>query len=237
MPSQGPAPTCAAGPLLIDTRTREVTVYGRPVTLTAKEYDLLLCLAEDPGRVYSRQQILERAWDAHFYGPTKALDVHVASLRRKLAVPGLIETVYGVGFRLAALRPAGCSRRMTRRILAALVGLTAVLLAAVVVPLGAVAAHHDAQVFVERTEAAALALASQAEERLADERRSRAERARSPCAIRTIGSACCDLHGQPLPAISNAVSITRSRPQRSAARPAQRALDRRPEPLRRRASR
>jgi DNA-binding response OmpR family regulator len=89
-----------SGPLLIDTRTREVSVDGRGVTLTAKEYDLLVCLAEDPGRVYSRQQILERAWDAHFYGPTKALDVHVASLRRKLAVPGLIETVYGVGFRL-----------------------------------------------------------------------------------------------------------------------------------------
>jgi DNA-binding response OmpR family regulator len=89
-----------SGPLLIDTRTREVSVDGRPITLTAKEFDLLLCLAEDPGRVYSRQQILERAWDAHFYGPTKALDVHVASLRRKLAVPGLIETVYGVGFRL-----------------------------------------------------------------------------------------------------------------------------------------
>ena len=89
-----------SGPLLIDTRTREVSVSGRVVSLTAKEYDLLLCLAEDPGRVYSRQQILERAWDAHAYGPTKALDVHVASLRRKLAIPGLIETVYGVGFRL-----------------------------------------------------------------------------------------------------------------------------------------
>jgi DNA-binding response OmpR family regulator len=88
------------GALFIDTRTREVTVSGRPVGLTAKEYDLLQCLAEDPGRVYTRQQILERAWDAHAYGPTKALDVHIASLRRKLAVPGLIETVYGVGFRL-----------------------------------------------------------------------------------------------------------------------------------------
>ncbi len=89
-----------AGPLLVDTRSREVTVAGQPVTLTAKEYDLLLCLVEDPGRVFTRQQILERAWDAHYYGPTKALDVHVASLRRKLAIPGLIETVYGVGFRI-----------------------------------------------------------------------------------------------------------------------------------------
>jgi DNA-binding response OmpR family regulator len=96
----GPGAHLNSGPLFIDTRSREVNVLGRPVALTAKEYDLLVCLAEDPGRVYSRQQILERAWDAHWYGPTKALDVHVASLRRKLAVPGIIETVYGVGFRL-----------------------------------------------------------------------------------------------------------------------------------------
>ena len=48
----------------------------------------------------SRQEILESAWDAHWYGPTKVLDVHVAALRRKLGVPGLIETAYGRGFRL-----------------------------------------------------------------------------------------------------------------------------------------
>ncbi len=89
-----------AGPLVIDTRTRETWVAGRAVRLTAKEYELLVCLAEDPGRVYTRQHILEAAWDAHHYGPTKTLDVHVASLRRKLGVPSLISTVYGVGFRL-----------------------------------------------------------------------------------------------------------------------------------------
>ena len=48
----------------------------------------------------SRQEILERAWDAHWYGPTKVIDVHVVSLRRKLGDPTLIETVYGKGFRL-----------------------------------------------------------------------------------------------------------------------------------------
>lgn len=96
----GSAAQLRAGPLVIDTRTREVTVAGAPVKLTAKEYDLLACLAEDPGRVYTRQQILEAAWDAHHYGPTKALDVHVASLRRKLGIPSLVQTVYGVGFRL-----------------------------------------------------------------------------------------------------------------------------------------
>jgi DNA-binding response OmpR family regulator len=88
------------GPLMVDTRTRRVTVDGQEVSLTPKEFDILDCLSADPGRVVSRQEILETAWDAHWYGPTKVLDVHVASLRRKLGVPGLIETVYGRGFRL-----------------------------------------------------------------------------------------------------------------------------------------
>ncbi|HUY44785.1 MAG TPA: response regulator transcription factor [Streptosporangiaceae bacterium] len=88
------------GPLTVDLRTRKVSVHGREVALTPKEFDILECLASDPGRVMSRQEILESAWDAHWYGPTKVLDVHVAALRRKLDVPGLIETAYGRGFRL-----------------------------------------------------------------------------------------------------------------------------------------
>ncbi len=88
------------GPLEVDTRTHRVTVDGREISLTPKEFDILECLTADPGRVVTRQEILESAWDAHWYGPTKVLDVHVASLRRKLGVPGLIETVYGRGFRL-----------------------------------------------------------------------------------------------------------------------------------------
>ncbi|MET9886515.1 response regulator transcription factor [Streptomyces sp. NPDC006430] len=92
------------GPLALDLRTRQVSVDGRTVALTPKEFGILECLAADPGRVVSRQQILERAWDSHWYGPTKVLDVHVAALRRKLGVPGLVETVYGHGFRLGALQ-------------------------------------------------------------------------------------------------------------------------------------
>jgi DNA-binding response OmpR family regulator len=91
------------GPLTVDVRTGKVSVSGREVALTPKEFDILECLAADPGRVVSRQEILESAWDAHWYGPTKVLDVHVAALRRKLDVPGLIETVYGRGFRLGGL--------------------------------------------------------------------------------------------------------------------------------------
>jgi DNA-binding response OmpR family regulator len=88
------------GPLSMDFRTRKVTVSGAEVLLTPKEFDILECLATDPGRVQSRQDILESAWDANWYGPGKVLDVHIAALRRKLGVPGLIETVYGHGFRL-----------------------------------------------------------------------------------------------------------------------------------------
>ncbi|MBV8305362.1 MAG: winged helix-turn-helix domain-containing protein, partial [Acidimicrobiia bacterium] len=72
------------------------------IALAPKEFDLLALLAEDAGAVVSRQQILEQVWDPHWYGPTKTLDVHVAALRKKLGRPQLIETVRGVGFRLAA---------------------------------------------------------------------------------------------------------------------------------------
>jgi DNA-binding response OmpR family regulator len=92
--------TIRHGPLTIDLRTHRVTIDGGEISLTPKEFDILECLAADPGRVVSRLEILETAWDAHWYGPTKVLDVHVAALRRKLGVPGLIETVYGRGFRL-----------------------------------------------------------------------------------------------------------------------------------------
>ncbi len=88
------------GPLTVDLRTQKVTVDEREIALTPKEFDILECLAADPGRVMSRQEVLESAWDAHWYGPTKVLDVHVAALRRKLGMPGLIETVYGRGYRL-----------------------------------------------------------------------------------------------------------------------------------------
>ncbi|MDH6577751.1 response regulator transcription factor [Kitasatospora sp. MAP5-34] len=95
------------GPLTVDLRTRKVSVGGDEIALTPKEFDILECLATDPGRVVTRQEILERAWDEHWYGPTKVLDVHMAALRRKLGLPGLVETVYGRGFRLGDVgRPA-----------------------------------------------------------------------------------------------------------------------------------
>jgi DNA-binding response OmpR family regulator len=89
------------GDVTVDLRTCKVTVAGQDVSLTPKEFDILECLAADPGRVVSRQEIMDQAWDAHWYGPMKVLDVHLASLRKKLGEPGLIESVYGRGFRLA----------------------------------------------------------------------------------------------------------------------------------------
>jgi two-component system, OmpR family, response regulator RegX3 len=93
------------GPLEIDRRTHRVTVGGDEVALSPKEYDLLAHLAADPGAVCTREEILDAVWDPHWYGPTKTLDVHVASLRRKLGDPGWVETVRGVGYRLRAAPP------------------------------------------------------------------------------------------------------------------------------------
>ena len=93
-------PVLRAGRVEVDTRTRRATVDGGEVSLTRKEFDLLALLASDPGATRTRDEILEEVWDAHWYGPTKTLDVHVASLRKKLGDPTLIETVRGVGFRL-----------------------------------------------------------------------------------------------------------------------------------------
>ncbi len=102
-PAAESPPPVEVGTLTVDRRTRRVTIDGEPVNLTPKEFDLLAFLADDAGAVRGRQQLLENVWDPHWYGPTKTLDVHVASLRKKLGDPGWIETVRGVGFRLCAL--------------------------------------------------------------------------------------------------------------------------------------
>ncbi len=88
------------GRLEVDVRGRRATVDGDALPLTTKEFDLLALLASEPGAVVSRRRILREVWDTEWYGPTKTVDVHVASLRRKLGDPGWIETVRGVGLRL-----------------------------------------------------------------------------------------------------------------------------------------
>ncbi len=97
-----PGPVSEVGPLAIDRRRHEVTLDGAPVPLTPKEFDLLALLGTDPGAAIDRRRILEEVWGTRWYGPSKTIDVHVSSLRRKLGDPGWIETVRGVGFRLRA---------------------------------------------------------------------------------------------------------------------------------------
>ena len=109
----------------------------------------------------SRQQILESAWDAHWYGPTKVLDVHVAALRRKLGVPGLIETVYGRGFRLG-------ERVMARRIVLTMLALVGALLVTAVVPLGLLTTARERDSFREDTLLSARVLAAIAEDGLTE---------------------------------------------------------------------
>ncbi|WP_252991141.1 response regulator transcription factor [Streptomyces viridosporus] len=95
----------APGTLVVDRRTRQVWVGRSQIALTPKEFELLALLCEDPGAVCSRRRILEHVWDPYYEGATKTLDVHVASLRRKLGRPGWIQTLRGVGFRLAVQAP------------------------------------------------------------------------------------------------------------------------------------
>jgi DNA-binding response OmpR family regulator len=88
------------GPLRVDVRARRVWLGDEQLALTAKEFDLLAYFAAEPGVVHRRTDILEQVWDAHWYGPTKTLDAHVAALRKKLGDPRWIAAVRGVGFRL-----------------------------------------------------------------------------------------------------------------------------------------
>lgn len=88
------------GPLRLERDRRRVFVEGDEIELTPKEFDLLAMLAERPGSVRTREDIIDQVWDRNWFGPTKTLDVHVSSLRRKLGHAGWIETVRGVGYRL-----------------------------------------------------------------------------------------------------------------------------------------
>jgi DNA-binding response OmpR family regulator len=95
------------GNVLIDPAAREVTVDGQPVGLRAKEFDLLVTLADHVNLVLTRDQLLDQVWGYDFHGETRTVDVHVAHLREKLAgSDAQIETVWGRGYKLVA-GPAG----------------------------------------------------------------------------------------------------------------------------------
>ncbi|MFI9644706.1 response regulator transcription factor [Streptomyces sp. NPDC052040] len=90
------------GPVHVELPTRRVSVAGAVVQLTRKEFDLLALLAQRPGVVFRREQIISEVWQTSWEGTGRTLEVHVASLRSKLRMPALIETVRGVGYRLVA---------------------------------------------------------------------------------------------------------------------------------------
>ena len=105
----------AGGPLLrfegltVDRDAREVRAGGTAVSLSALEFDVLAALADAPGRVFSRRQLLERVWGYDFFGDERVVDVHIRSLRARLGDeagnPRLIATVRGVGYKFVG-RPA-----------------------------------------------------------------------------------------------------------------------------------
>jgi DNA-binding response OmpR family regulator len=96
----------AVGDLVVDVAARRVAVAGAEVPLRTKEFELLTRLAVDAGAAISRETLMADVWDAHWYGSTKTLDVHVAALRRKLAAvagpaaPPEITTLRGHGYRM-----------------------------------------------------------------------------------------------------------------------------------------
>jgi DNA-binding response OmpR family regulator len=90
-----------AGSIRIDLLRREVTISGRTVSLSAREFSLLQAFAGHPGQVLSRQELLSMAWDINFDPQTNLVDVYVGYLRRKLGGP-IIETIHGAGYRLHA---------------------------------------------------------------------------------------------------------------------------------------
>ncbi|MFI7356824.1 response regulator transcription factor [Streptomyces avidinii] len=101
-PGRGTPATVRLGPVSIELPTRRVSVDGADVPLTRKEFDLLALLAQRPGVVFRREQIISEVWRTSWEGTGRTLEVHVASLRSKLRMPALIETVRGVGYRLVA---------------------------------------------------------------------------------------------------------------------------------------
>ncbi len=97
----------SAGDVRIDLAAREVSLRGRPIELTLREFDLLAFLASHPDRVFTRQELLESVW-GYSFGDTSTVTVHVRRLREKIEAdpsrPALVQTVWGVGYRF---RPSG----------------------------------------------------------------------------------------------------------------------------------
>lgn len=91
------------GPIMIDSENYEAFRNGEKMILTLKEYELLKALASSPGRVLSRDFLLDRIWGHEYFGETRTVDVHIRHIRQKLGEDAaMIETVRGVGYKLTA---------------------------------------------------------------------------------------------------------------------------------------
>ena len=100
-----------AGDVRLDPLRREVTVAGRPVTLRAKEFDLLSAFMRYQGLVLDRERLLSLVWGQDFYGDTRTIDVHVAWLREKLSgATARVQTVWGVGYKLVLDEEAAAAK-------------------------------------------------------------------------------------------------------------------------------
>jgi DNA-binding response OmpR family regulator len=112
-PSSAPPPPITIGDLEIDLFARQVRLKGRALTLTPTEFKLLETLARSPGRVFTREELLARAFGPGYDGLDRTVDVHITNLRRKLE-PGrqsrYVLTAHGVGYRLAGADELGASR-------------------------------------------------------------------------------------------------------------------------------
>jgi DNA-binding response OmpR family regulator len=112
------------GGVTLNRETHDVTIDGRSIALTAKEFDLLAYFLSNPGAVLSRDVLLDRVWGVEYPGGTRTVDVHVAQLRRKLGRPNLIRTLRGSGYKAVA----DMIRSLRGRLFAATLGALAVTL-------------------------------------------------------------------------------------------------------------
>ena len=98
---EGGGETLTCGAIALDVAGHTCTVAGKPVELTRREYDLLLCLIRNKGQVLSRDQLLDKVWGIDFEGGQRAVDVRIKSLRSALGSAGKqIKTVFKVGYRM-----------------------------------------------------------------------------------------------------------------------------------------
>ncbi|HHJ06178.1 MAG TPA: response regulator transcription factor [Anaerolineae bacterium] len=102
-----PSPVYRFGALELNLESHRVTLRGRPVDLTPTEFDLLSILIKNPGRVFSRAELVEQALGYTYTGPERSIDTHIKNLRKKLGSksgkPKFIQTVHGIGYRLGEI--------------------------------------------------------------------------------------------------------------------------------------